>query len=222
MESGSLDITISNEPFTLLPSRAIHWRSNNTLILSDLHLGKSGHFRKSGIAAPNGINKANITRLDQLIRQVKPNRLLILGDLFHSDVNREWFQFEEWRKNLSELSVTLVAGNHDTLHHSFYEAADMIIQHELQEAGFLFIHDAADAESIESDFTFSGHIHPGVKLKGKGRQSLRLPCFFRKNDQLILPAFGEFTGLYVLPESEAECVYPIAEDQVLQLRPVQS
>lgn len=222
MKSGSLDISILDEHFTLLPERAIHWHSNNTLILSDLHLGKSGHFRKSGIAAPNGINKANITRLDQLIKQVEPNRLLILGDLFHSDVNREWFQFEDWRKNFRELSVILIAGNHDTLHHSFYEAADMTVYHEFQEASFRFIHDVADGESAHLNFTFSGHVHPGVRLKGKGRQSLRLPCFYRKFNQLILPAFGEFTGLYILPESDADCVYPIAEDRVLQLSPIQS
>jgi DNA ligase-associated metallophosphoesterase len=222
MQSDSIDITISDDTFSLLPSRAMHWHSKSTLIVSDLHLGKSGHFRKSGIAAPNGINQTNITRLDRLIQQIQPQRLLLLGDLFHSDVNREWFQFEEWRLRYRELSVVLVEGNHDTLHDSFYESADIRVVDQLVDTSFLFIHDFGEEETDDAAFVFSGHVHPGVRLKGKGRQSLRLPCFYQKSHHMILPAFGEFTGLYILPDDEADGIYPIAENRVLQLKRVQS
>lgn len=209
--------TILEHTFELMPERALHWLDENTLIVSDLHLGKSGHFRKSGIAAPHQINQTNIRRLESIVNRVKPDRLLILGDLFHSDVNREWFQFEDWRTEHSQLDIVLVAGNHDTLEPSFYYEAQLSVCYELREGNFRFIHDATNETVSGTDFIFSGHIHPGVRLRGKGRQSLRLPCFYQTEEKLILPAFGEFTGLYILPEKDAKCIYTIAENKIFQL-----
>lgn len=209
--------TILKHTFEFMPDRALHWLEENTLIVSDLHLGKSGHFRKSGIAAPSQINQTNISRLESIINNIQPDRLLILGDLFHSDINREWFQFEEWRTGYSQLDIILVAGNHDTLHSSFYDGAHLSVCNELNEGNFGFIHDISNEATSESDFLFSGHVHPGVRLKAKGRQSLRLPCFYQTSENLILPAFGEFTGLHILPEKEATHIYPIAENKVFQL-----
>ena len=210
-------LTILEQSFELMPERAIHWLNESTLIVTDLHLGKSGHFRKSGIAAPHQINQTNIKRLDSLVNQLKPDRLLILGDLFHSDVNREWFQFEDWRANYPQLNVVLVAGNHDSLQDSFYEKANLDVYNDLTEGNFRFIHDSSAIAISEFEYLFSGHVHPGVKLRGKGRQSIKLPCFYQTKNQLILPAFGEFTGLFVLSEEKAKCIYPIAENEIIQL-----
>jgi len=212
--------TIFEHTFELLPDRAIHWLDENTLIVSDLHLGKSGHFRKSGIAAPQQINQTNIRRLESLINRVQPDRMLILGDLFHSDINREWFHFEDWRAGHNQLDIVLVAGNHDSLHSSFYDRANLRVCHQLKQQPFRFIHDSSGEPVTEFEFTFSGHIHPGVVIRGKGRQSVRLACFYKNARQLILPAFGEFTGLHILPDKEAESIYPIAENKVFQLNHV--
>lgn len=212
-----MTVTILDHTFYLLPERAVYWHDASTLIVTDLHLGKSGHFRKSGIPVPHQVNKTNIRRLDSLVNRVQPDRLLILGDLFHSDINREWFQFEEWRNKYDQLDITLIIGNHDTLHASFYSATNLKIYNDLIEGDFRFIHHPKDSTMSEKKYNFSGHIHPAIKLKGKGRQSLKLPCFYQKKQQLILPAFGEFTGLHILPEKEAAHVYPIAGNRVFQL-----
>ena len=47
-----LSHNIFNQTFLLSAQRTVFWEEEKTLILSDLHLGKSGHFRKSGIAIP--------------------------------------------------------------------------------------------------------------------------------------------------------------------------
>lgn len=216
----TINISISNQTFELLPDRAMYWFDANTLLLSDLHLGKSGHFRKSGIAAPQQINQRNLHRLNRLVKRLNPGRVIILGDLFHSNVNREWFQLEEWRSKHTNLEILLIAGNHDMLHASFYESANINFCSRHSEAGFIFLHDSSDQKEKETKFLFSGHIHPGVRLKGKGRQSLRLPCFYQTKNQLILPAFGEFTGLHVLPESDAVNIYPIADQKIFQISTV--
>ena len=54
-----MDIEILDEQFDLYPQKAIFWRTQHTLLLSDLHLGKINHFRKAGIPVP-----ANTLRAD--------------------------------------------------------------------------------------------------------------------------------------------------------------
>ncbi|UXH80373.1 ligase-associated DNA damage response endonuclease PdeM [Roseateles amylovorans] len=60
----------------------------------------------------------------------------------------------------------------------------------------------------------AGHLHPAVWLRGPAADRLRLPCFCKTADQLILPAFGAFTGSTVsgLP-ADARC-YPIGGGRV--------
>ncbi|MDX1672146.1 MAG: hypothetical protein R3211_07375 [Balneolaceae bacterium] len=88
----------------LLPQRALYWQKKKMLLVADLHIGKSGHFRKHGIPVPGTVNRANLEQLDQLIEQLAIQHLVILGDLFHSGENREWDQFDRWRKNIYRLS----------------------------------------------------------------------------------------------------------------------
>jgi len=216
---SSVVIEINGQTLELLPQKAIYWKSARTLIVSDLHLGKSGHFRKSGIPAPAGINQKNLNRLDKLLQSFKPNRLLILGDLFHSDANREWLEFESFTRKWKSIEMLLVRGNHDSLHSSFYDAADIRTTDFLKESGFLFLHDESKAETENpgKKIVVSGHVHPGITLRGKGRQSLRLPCFIISSQQILLPAFGEFTGLHVIKPKPDEKVYAVAEGRVLPL-----
>ena len=214
----SFQVDINGQSWYLLPEKAIYWKEKSTLILSDIHLGKSGHFRKSGIPAPSGINDENQARMTTLINQHKPDRLLILGDLFHSSVNREWFQFEEWRNRFPELHIHLVKGNHDSLHSSFYDRAEIMVSDVHQEEGFCFKHHPT-AQKSEKEMIVAGHLHPGIKLSGKGRQSLRLPCFVFRNSTIILPAFGTFTGLHLIEKENELDIYAVVEDRVLKIKP---
>src|SRR5260221_1652908 len=101
--------------FWVSPERSLFWEEKNTLIVADLHLGKSGHFRKSGIAVPQNIYKADLQRLMSQLYLYKAERLIIVGDLTHSDINKELDLFINWRKDFSLLQIDLVKGNHDIL-----------------------------------------------------------------------------------------------------------
>ena len=215
--TGTVNITIRNQELVLLPQKALFWQDKKYLILSDLHLGKTGHFRKSGIAAPGKANLKNLDRLSNLIDNIQPKKILFLGDLFHSSANREWFQFEEWRKAFSKLDILLVSGNHDQLHKSFYQSAAIEVTENFEAGNFLFVHDGTDLQKIPDKTIISGHIHPGVKLKGKGKQRFRLPCFSISDQQIILPAFGEFTGLHIIQPDENRKIFPIVENSVIDL-----
>ena len=97
----------------LLPEKGIFWEEKNYLILADLHLGKAGHFRKSGIPISDLIHSKDILILDKLIAKFKPQQVIFLGDLFHSVHNQGREVFKRWMKSKAPLPFKLVLGNHD-------------------------------------------------------------------------------------------------------------
>lgn len=216
--SPSFTKKIQNQTWKLLPEKAIYWEERETLIITDLHIGKAGHFRKAGIAAPSAINSRNLEKLEYMLQKYEAAKLLILGDLFHSNANREWLEFEDWLENYDGLDIQLVTGNHDLLHPSFYESANITVHEFLETDNFLFVHDTDEwKDSDPSLITVSGHIHPGVSIKGKGRQSLRFPCFLFSSKRILLPAFGEFTGLHTIKPGEGDEVYAVVEGSIIDL-----
>ena len=187
-----LEKEIEGEVFTFTNLRALFWESKKILIISDLHIGKAAHFRKNGIAMPSAILQKDLENLEFLLETFDVEHLLIVGDLFHAGINGEMDLFCEWRKQFSHLEITLVKGNHDRIKKEFYtEHCINIVDDYLEIAPFTFIH---EPEIKEDRFCISGHIHPGVVF-GNAREKIKLPCFSYSKDQLILPAFSEFTGL---------------------------
>ena len=101
--------TINNNNFLLSASRCIFWEEEKALILSDLHLGKSGHFRKHGIAIPQSVFKEDMQRFAAQIQFFKPTSLIIVGDLFHSRENKEMDFFLKWRHDFPQLVIKGIA-----------------------------------------------------------------------------------------------------------------
>lgn len=207
----TLTININEEIFILHQSGAVFWEAKNTLLISDVHLGKVAHFRKHGIAIPNNALLKNFSRLNDVCEAFQPGRIIFLGDLFHSKLNTEWDLFVKWtKKNTSE--IILVEGNHDIIDKQKYTDINIKTCSEFLIDDFLLTHHPTPRENF---FNFCGHIHPGICLRGVGKQSLKLPCFFQKGDQMILPAFGEFTGNYYMGPTENDLVYAITENEVI-------
>ena len=116
---------ILNNSFLLTAGRCIIWEEEKALILSDLHFGKTGHFRKNGIAVPQTIFKEDIQRLTAQVQYFKAEQLIIVGDLFHSHANKEMEVFLRWRNDFAQLNIKLVIGNHDILPDTWYAKANI-------------------------------------------------------------------------------------------------
>jgi DNA ligase-associated metallophosphoesterase len=209
-------VEISGELFELLPNKAMFWPKMKVLLLADLHLGKINHFRKSGIALPSKANDKNIEMLVDLIHKAKPDRVLCLGDLFHSHYNPEWEVFGEVIRHFSNISFELILGNHDIMSELQYQRKGVRLHHELVLANFILTHHPME-EVPPGYYNLAGHIHPGVVLYGKGRQSLTLPCFHFGMCQGLLPAFGVFTGLARVRPAREDRVYVIVQDKVIDV-----
>ncbi len=210
-------ITIHNQVFWLSPNKSIFWEAQKILILSDIHLGKTNHFRKAGIPIPNAIGKNDLHKLTQDIQYYKPTQVIIVGDMFHSIANQEHDAVSKWLANYAHITFTLVQGNHDILAREWYATHHIQMVRGLMLINeFAFVHEPNQASS-QALFTFSGHIHPGITIKGKGKQSLRFPCFYIEPTYCILPAYGSFTGLATITPSKAAQVYAIAEHHIVRV-----
>jgi DNA ligase-associated metallophosphoesterase len=211
---NALPTKIAGEDVLLLPEKAIFWSTNATLLVADAHLGKAAHFRKNGVALPDGVALKDLQLLQRLVDVYKPQHLVFLGDLFHSAPNREWNWFTEWLDANPQLAVTLVAGNHDIFINEHEIAQRLTIVESLTLAPFLLTHEPLKT-SHEVLYNLCGHIHPGVRLSGKAGQSLRLPCFWFGETQGILPAFGNLTGH--LRQKGKATVFAIANNSIMLL-----
>lgn len=124
--------------------------------------------------------------------------------------------FFQWRRYIDHLPVVLVMGNHDKFPETYYSKEGIEVhRHSLKVKGFEFTHEPA----VNSNglYTFSGHIHPAVRIKGMGKQCVRLPCFYFGTDYAILPAFGNFTGTALINRTDADTVFAITKKEVIRL-----
>jgi uncharacterized protein len=208
---------LNKQNLWLSGQRSIFWEEQKALIVSDLHFGKTGHFRKSGIAVPQSIYKEDLQRLVTLINHFRPDHLIVVGDFFHSHENSELDWFKKWRTEFSSLKIILVKGNHDILKQKWYKEAGIdVIEKELRMDPFLFTHDkCAEYKDL---YTFCGHIHPGIYIQGLGKQSLRFPCFYFSKNHCVLPAFSRFTGLALIEPSQNDKIFAVVEDKLIRMQ----
>jgi len=184
----------------LLPGRAVWWPAAGTLFVADLHFGKAATFRRAGLAVPEGTTADNLARLTHLLGSTGAHQLVFLGDLLHARSGRGdalWRALGDWR------------GAH---------AAGVAMVEEpwapLPSAPLLGCH---HPHRVAGNLVLAGHLHPTVKVWGGARDSLRLPCFVHTDGQLLLPAFGAFTGSAPTRwPQDAQC-FAIADERVLEV-----
>jgi len=212
------EIVIEGQKLFLHPLKGLFWEEKSLLIIGDLHFGKIQHFRNSGIGLPEIAIKKNLENLILILNYYEPKEVLFLGDLFHSRYNQEWEAFSIVIARFNSIKFTLLIGNHDTLESSIYEKANIkIVDDFLAIEPFIFTH---EPQEIKLDlFQISGHIHPGVKLSGKGVGAIIIPCFYIQKRQAILPAFGYFTGLYRIKPKKGDLIYGIVNQEILEIKP---
>lgn len=206
-----LEEEIEGVKLCFLPQKALWFPEWKYLVLSDIHLGKAEYFQQNSIAVPSQVHEKDLLILGQLIQTYAPDKVLILGDLFHhgSILGRELFL--TFCQSFSTISIVWVLGNHDRS--SPLLAENVVVLNEWRHGGFLFSHEALPyAEGLN----IHGHEHPSV-IVGTMKQKLRLPCFVKTEKRLVLPAFGNFTGTYTPQIKIATNYYVIAGESIRKI-----
>ncbi len=211
---SSHPLKIKDQNFILHSKKVMYWSEESALLISDVHLGKIAHFRKHGSALPSQAASENYTRLNAVIALFKPKKIYFMGDLFHSSINLEWLTFKNWVKQQT-ASITLIIGNHDIIDKNLFTQLNINCVKQLKTNQILLTHEPQNYPTL---FNICGHIHPGVKLVGYGKQKITKACFLQLNQQLILPAFGVFTGLHAPKLKVNDIAYVIAENEIIPFK----
>ena len=199
----------------LLPGRALWWPAERTLFIADLHLGKAATYRALGQPVPGGTTQENLARLTALISEHAPLHVVFLGDFLHAAAARTrevLAALDAWRERHALIALTLVRGNHDSRAGDPPASLRIEVVNEPYLLGpFALCH---HPQLHATHFVLAGHVHPVCRLSGRGRDSLRLPCFMAEARQAILPAFGEFTGGWMVDAEPGRRLYPVGGEVV--------
>lgn len=176
------DITLCGARLTLMGSGALWWEETGVLAVADLHFGKAERMaRRGGVLLPPYETRATLDRLAAVVAALRPARVLCLGDSFEDDAAAEALPAEA-QAALARLTDgrdwTWVGGNHDA----------RMGEETVAIGPLLFRHIATGARG-----EVSGHWHPKLRVSLGGRAVTRA-CFLADARQVILPAFGTYTG----------------------------
>jgi DNA ligase-associated metallophosphoesterase len=211
-----LSVTVEGETLHLLSEKGIYWPKEQMLLVADVHWGKAATFRSSFLHLPKGTTSNDLGLLSDMLDRTQARQLVFLGDLFHARAgkSRQTLQMiEGWRHIHRKVNMLLVRGNHDRHAGDPPDALQINCVNEPYEVGpFSFTHHPFE-QTI--GYNLCGHVHPAVLLRGKGMQSLRLPCFYFGLRQGILPSFGTFTGSSPLQPGRHDRIYVVADQQVI-------
>jgi DNA ligase-associated metallophosphoesterase len=217
---GRLRLVLDQGELDLLAGHAVFEPLSRSLLVADLHLGKGLTFRRHGLPVPAGSSADTLARLDRLIGACQPERLVVLGDLLHGPQALHALLLDrliDWRARHRSLAVSLVDGNHDR------RAGQLPADCGIESAGpslrcgpWVLTH--AEPDRVDAGFVIAGHVHPVIRLHG-ANDSLRRPCFWLRAQALVLPAFGELTGGWLVRPTPGERVFVAAGDTVLEVPP---
>lgn len=177
-----------------LPEAALYWPARRALIVADLHFEKASWFAAGGQMLPPYDSMATLAALTALVERTQARELWCLGDSFHDSAGCERLPAAA-RAALTALTGALrwvwITGNHDAaLSERLPDHCGGEIVEEAEVDGLLLRHEAEPGEPRPE---LSGHFHPKLRVRLRGRQVARR-CFVATPAKLILPAFGALTG----------------------------
>jgi len=182
--------SFAGHDFLASPDGALCWPARNALLVADLHLEKASWFARLGQMLPPYDSHATLTALACDVAQTGATTLYCLGDSFHDRFGCDRLP-DDARALLTDLTARLdwvwITGNHDA---GFVDHCGGRIEEELTVDGIALRHEAVVDDPTPE---ISGHFHPKLRLRLKGR-SLSRRCYVASKTKLILPAYGALTG----------------------------
>jgi DNA ligase-associated metallophosphoesterase len=181
-----------------LPSGALFWEAESTLIVADLHLEKGAAFASRGMMLPPYDTRDTLRRLAACIQIFAPRRVVTLGDSFHRSELAGRLAADD-REALAALQRGRdwywVLGNHDP---ELPDCVGGMVCTALSIGGITLRHLPTEGDQAPE---IAGHLHPVARIARRG-EGIRRKCFATDGHRLVMPAFGTYTGgLNVLDEA---------------------
>jgi len=183
---GGVDLSLLEPGAVFMPAR-------RALLIADLHFEKASFYAGGGQMLPPYDTIATLADLERLHQATGATEIWCLGDSFHDARGCERLS-PEARARLRALTDatrwTWIVGNHDKNASAMAETCGGTVMDEALVDGLLLRHEASPSETRPE---LSGHFHPKLRLRLRGRHVARR-CFVMSPTKLILPAFGALTG----------------------------
>jgi len=185
-------------------------KKRKLLVLADFHIGFEEALNKQGILVPRFQFDDIIRRLEIMFEKVKPQTIVINGDMKHEFGT---ISEQEWRETLKLIdflaehckNLLLTKGNHDTILGPIAKKRNIEIVDYFGTEGILIIHGDNIPKDISKYKTIIiGHEHPAVSIYERGRQET-FKCFlvgkYKGKTLIVQPSFNLVTeGTDVLRE----------------------
>jgi uncharacterized protein len=201
---------IFNTPLLLVEGK------QRVLVAADLHLGLEYELWLGGVSIPSQ-TELILERLLGYLAEIKPDRLILLGDLKHNVPRTSWQEKREVPVFLRSLSaivkVEIVPGNHDS---NLADMAPSGVQvrspsgYVLDGTGYFHGHTWPDEKIMRSNLVVAGHLHPAIRLRDPLANSPTQPVWARarflpqavqehygfscETEIIIAPAFNHLCG----------------------------
>jgi len=215
MKKSSFKFCWEDTLLEMLPSRALFIPEKKELLICDIHLGKGEYFQQNGIPLTNNSDKNNFARIKKIVKKYSPEKLIILGDLFHSkySIDKTLQKKVEDLPELLKTNVELVLGNHDV----GCDIKNIKIFDIRKTKKITFSHEPVELGDNKT-LNICGHYHPKIYLKNNG-DKLSFRCFAmdKTKNILFLPAFGELTGGYPCKKSFKKWAI-VSEEEIIEIK----
>ncbi|MGV3772029.1 MAG: metallophosphoesterase [Verrucomicrobiales bacterium] len=181
--------------------RALFFEKDSILAVADLHLGYAWAHRFNGQMMPIDNGHPGLKLLEQMVRDFRARKVVVLGDIIHQAVPVPQLRAEV--KELLALSglaeLLLLTGNHDKRLASLIDASETNsgakVLPEWSTSSYTFLHgDKPAAETFAGQICVIGHEHPAISLGDGVSTSAKFPCFLASDSVLALPAFSPWAA----------------------------
>ena len=166
---------------------ALFHKRERWLAVTDLHFGYELSQRAAGNLFPLWGMQTTENRLEELLRDYNPTRLIILGDLVHDRAAAR--EVARLIKQLSKYcNILLIAGNHD------HEVGDVVDRVDSWKTKRFHFHHGHRAIDRSDRVQIIGHYHPAGTIADGAGLRLKLPAFVQEENRWMLPAFSPWSS----------------------------
>jgi putative SbcD/Mre11-related phosphoesterase len=227
-------LTMDVMPIPNTPALVI---DDSILVVADLHVGMERELKEAGFILPSQTEKMT-DRLISILKDQKPKRLVILGDLKHNipkASRQEWDDVPLLVQAIQEYveEVDILPGNHDggigrMLPNTVRvrSSRGMIVG----DVGLFHGHAWPSNEVMSSKIAIMGHDHPTImfvdSLGMKASKRCWVRTSFRRKSKkyermpkelIVMPAFNDFCGGTPINDPKSKLLGPMLSNKFLVL-----
>ncbi|MFH1212307.1 MAG: metallophosphoesterase [Candidatus Woesearchaeota archaeon] len=178
---------------------ALYLEKYRILVIGDLHLGYEEALNKQGLLVPRFQYTEIIKRLEDIMKKVSPDTVVINGDLKHEFGT---ISDQEWRQALNLIDffagkkIIIVKGNHDTIIGPIADRKNVEVVKQFDIADeFTIVHGNFIPEKMNRTVII-GHEHPAVTFPDRPDEKYK--CFlygkYKRHKLVVMPSFNFVTA----------------------------